>query len=242
MSPHRSQEFLASTGDMTGLLSLEEGTDHALQRVTDLASRVVPAADGVGITLVSWGQPGTTPGMRTAAYSNPWVKAVDLFQYETQQGPCIDAIVTDAVVNLRQLKDPRYPAFCARATEEGLGSVLAVPLAGDDRAVGAVNLYARAPDAFDEGAEALARNFAANAAITLVNIELYEGSRKLNDQLSEAMNSRAVIEQAKGILMGREHCDADKAFAHLKAMSQAQNVKVHELATSIVGQGGIGPT
>lgn len=237
MSPHRNQEFLASTGDMTGLLSLEEGTDHALQRVTDLAGSVVVPADGVGITLVSWGPPGTTPRMRTAAHSNPWVKAIDLFQYETQQGPCIEAIMTDAVVNLRQMKDVRYPAFSARAAQEGLGSVLAIPLAGNDKAVGALNLYARTSDAFDEDTQTVARNFAANAAIALVNIELYEGSRKLNDQLSEAMNSRAVIEQAKGILMDREHCDADQAFAQLKSMSQTQNVKVRELAISIVGGG-----
>lgn len=238
MSQHRSQEFLASTGDLTGLLSLEEGTNEALKRVTDLAASLVGAADGVGITLVTWGLPGTTPTMRTAAHSNPWVQRVDTGQYATGEGPCIDAIVRGVVVNMRRLDDPRYPQFCARAAHEELGSVLAIPLAVNDRAVGALNLYARTADAFDEASQDLACNFAAQAAIALVNIELYDGATKLNDQLNEAMDSRAIIEQAKGILMGREHCTADHAFGLLKAMSQEQNIKVRELATMMVGEGG----
>ena len=238
MSQHRSQEFLASTGDLTGLLSLEEGTNEALKRVTDLAASLVGTADGVGITLVTWGLPGTTPAMRTAAHSNPWVQRVDADQYATGEGPCIDAIVRGTVVNMRLLDDARYPRFCARAAHEELGSVLAIPLAVNDRPVGALNLYAKAADAFDEASQDLACNFAVQAAIALVNIELYDGATKLNDQLNEAMNSRAIIEQAKGILMGRERCTAEHAFGLLKAMSQAKNIKVRELATMMVGEGG----
>lgn len=232
----RSQEYLASIGDLTGLLSLEEGTDRALQRVTNLASTVVAAADGVGITLVSWGAPGSIPSMRTAAYSDPWVDAIDVDQYETGEGPCIDAILMKDVVHLRAMDDSRYPKFSARATAGGLGSVLAVPLAVEDRALGALNLYARKVDAFDPLAEAVARSFAAQAAVALVNIELYEGARKLSDQLGEAMESRAAIEQAKGILMGREHCSADLAFGHLKVMSQEQNIKLSQIAMNIIGE------
>ena len=235
---HRSQEFLASTGDLTGLLSLEEGTNEALKRITDLAASLVGAADGVGITLVTWGPPRTTPSMRTAAHSNPWVERVDAGQYATGEGPCIDAIVRSSVVNMRRLDDPRYPQFCARAAHEELGSVLAIPLSVNDKAVGALNLYARTDDAFDDASQNLACNFAAQAAIALVNIELYEGATKLNDQLNAAMDSRAIIEQAKGILMGREHCNADQAFEQLKGMSQTQNIKVRDLATTMVGEGG----
>jgi GAF domain-containing protein len=176
--------------------------------------------------------------MRTAAHSSPWVELVDEDQYTTGEGPCIDAIHRATVISLKDLDDPRYPRFCTRAREEGLGSVLALPLTVNDRTVGALNLYSREPDAFDADAQDLARNFAAQAAIALVNIELYEGATKLNDQLNEAMDSRAVIEQAKGILMGREHCDADQAFELLKAMSQTENVKVREVATLLVGEGG----
>ena len=236
---HRSQEFLASTGDLTGLLSLEEGTERALQRVTDLAASVVEAADGVGITLVSWGRQGSIPSMRTAAYSDPWVDAIDVDQYGTGEGPCIDAILMRDVVHLRSMNDSRYPKFSARAIEEGLGSVLAVPLAIDERAMGALNLYARQADAFDPLAEAVARSFAAQAAVALINIELYEGSRKLSDQLGEAMESRAFIEQAKGILMGREHCSADLAFEQMKMMSQKQNLKVSQIAINIISEGAI---
>jgi transcriptional regulator with GAF, ATPase, and Fis domain len=154
--PTRSQEFLASTGDLTGLLSLEEGTNAALKRVTDLAAGLIEVADGVGITLL----PAGGPVMRTAAHSSPWVELVDEDQYTTGEGPCIDAIHRATVISLKDLDDPRYPRFCTRAREEGLGSVLALPLTVNDRTVGALNLYSREPDAFDADAQDLARNFA----------------------------------------------------------------------------------
>lgn len=239
MSPHRSDEFHASIDDMTGLLSLEESTEEALQRVADLASKAIPVADGVGITLVTWGPEGSIPGMRTAAHSVPWVMTIDVDQYETGEGPCIDSIVRGEIVNLRELDEGSYPKFCAKATQEGLGSVLAIPLKiNDNRAIGALNLYSRERSAFDDRDQTAAIDFAAHAAIALVNIELYEGARKLTHQLSDAMDSRAIIEQAKGILMGRDHCTADEAFKQLKDMSQSRNIKVRELATTMVGEGG----
>ena len=239
MSLHRSEEFQASTGDLTGLLSLEESTEEALQRVTDLAAKAIPVADGVGVTLVTWGAKGSIPAMRTAAHSNPWVVTVDVDQYQTGEGPCIDSIVRGEIVNLRELDEGSYPNFCAKASRVGLGSVLAIPLKiNDNRAVGALNLYARERNAFDERDQAAAIDFSAHAAIALVNIELYESARKLTHQLSDAMDSRAVIEQAKGILMGRDHCTADEAFKQLKDMSQSQNIKVRELATTMVGEEG----
>lgn len=233
MTPHRTQEFLASIGDLTGLLSLEEGTDQALQRVTDIASRLVLGADGVGITLVAWN--GTPhPKMRTAAYTDDWVKAVDLEQYGTSEGPCVDAIMRGEVVRMTTTEDTRYPNFSRGVVEMGLGSVLAAPLQVNNKAVGALNLYARRADAFDQAAEEVACNFAAHAAIALVNIELYEGARNLGKQLSDAMESRAVIEQAKGILMGRSAYSADEAFAELKTMSQNQNLKLAQVAVVLV--------
>lgn len=198
MQTHPSAEFLASTGDLTGLLSLEEGTDQALQRVTDLASDLVSSSDGVGITLVSWPASGDKPVFRTAAYSDLWVKTVDLHQYETHEGPCCDATMKCEVVNLSSLDDPRYPVFCARAKAEGLGSVLAAPLNINETAVGALNLYSRSVDAFHVAEEDITRNFAAQAAVGLVNIELYESARALTRQLGDAMESRALIGRQKG--------------------------------------------
>lgn len=231
---HPSQEFIASIGDITGLLSLEETTEQALQRVTDLAASVLTAADGVGITLVAWAPQSNRPEFRTAAYSAPWVRDVDLIQYETQEGPCVDATVTGTVVNFPDLDAVKYPRFSARASAEGLKSVLAASLNINDRAVGALNLYSRKPAAFDITTEETAVNFAAQAAVVLVNIELYEGARALSHQLGDAMESRAVIEQAKGVLMSRDRCSPDDAYAQLKNLSQAQNVKVQQIALTIV--------
>jgi GAF domain-containing protein len=232
-----SEEFRASISDLTGLLSLEEGIDRALQRVTEMASKIIPGVDGVGITLVLRGTLGAKPVMRTAAYSDPWVKTVDLDQYRTGEGPCMDAIIKSEVTHLRDLTDPRYAEFCALAFEEGLGSVLAVPLDVDGSAVGALNLYSRATGAFDESAQDIAVSFATQAAIALINIELYDGARALSRQLGDAMDSRAVIEQAKGMVMGRDGCTADEAFGKLKLISQESNTKLHEVAQALVTNG-----
>jgi GAF domain-containing protein len=202
-----------------------------------MASTFVPGADGVGVTLILTGTDGPKPILRTAAYSDPWVKVVDLVQYRTGQGPCIEAIVRCEVTNLPTLEDSSYPDFCALASKEGLGSVLAAPLEIEAKAVGALNLYSRSAHAFGPRSQDVASNFATQAAIALVNIELYEGARALSLQLGDAMESRAVIEQAKGILMGRDGCSADEAFTRLKLMSQETNIKLHDVAESLVANG-----
>jgi AmiR/NasT family two-component response regulator len=99
---------------------------------------------------------------------------------------------------------------------------------------GGLNLYARAAGAFNDDARGVASRFAAYAAAVVHNLHLYETARELAEHLDSAMRTRAVIEQAKGILMSQRRCDATEAFNLLAAASQQSNRKLRDIAQSVV--------
>jgi AmiR/NasT family two-component response regulator len=101
-------------------------------------------------------------------------------------------------------------------------------------AVGALNLYAHVPEGFGDDDESLGRDLAAAAAAVMVNVSAYWTAFDLSAQLQQALDSRAVIEQAKGVLMAQRHVDADQAFEILRAASQRYNRKLRDIASGIV--------
>jgi GAF domain-containing protein len=118
----------------------------------------------------------------------------------------------------------------------GLHSALSLPLLISDRAVGAINVYAHAKDAFDDHAEELGELFAAPAAVAVHNAQILAQARALAAQLQTALSSRPVIDQAIGILRGRTGASAEEAFAKLRAMSQADHVKLVDVAQRVVDE------
>jgi GAF domain-containing protein len=125
--------------------------------------------------------------------------------------------------------------FAKAAMARGVKSTLSLPLLAGGRAVGALNLYARVPNGFSAEDEAVGGDPAAAAAIVLVNAADYRAASELSERLTQAMQSRAVIEQAKGMLMSRSpHLDPDGAFDLLRRASQRENVKLREIAQRIV--------
>ena len=128
-----------------------------------------------------------------------------------------------------------YPDFARLAQERGVQSTLSLPLMAGGSGVGAMNLYAKTLKGFSEEDEALGCDLAAAAAIVLANATAYWDSRHLAEQLTEAMQSRAVIEQAKGMLMARSPgMTADEAFDVLRRASQRENVKLRDIAMRLV--------
>jgi GAF domain-containing protein len=111
---------------------------------------------------------------------------------------------------------------------------LSFPLAIDDRPLGAMNLYARTERAFADTDLETGALFASQAAIVLGNAQVYWDARDLSARLGEAMKSRAIIEQAKGMLMAAQHCDEDHAFDLLVRASQRENLKLRDIAARIV--------
>jgi transcriptional regulator with GAF, ATPase, and Fis domain len=130
----------------------------------------------------------------------------------------------------------RWPQWSRRAYEAGAHSSLAIGLPLQEGVSGALNIYGAHAHAFDPEAIALAQTFARYAAVALGNAHLYDSTATLAEHMRTAMTSRAVIEQAKGIIMGQQRCDADQAFAILTKVSQDSNRKLRDVAAALVAR------
>jgi GAF domain-containing protein len=200
-----------------------------LARVCEAALAGVAPAIYVGISMTVDGKLGTY------VFSHPEVIDIDYTQYETGEGPCVDAFRSGKVVVVESTRDPGpYPEFRAAADRYGIRTVLALPMTAEGSTIGALNLFARAERAFDEQAITDGSAFAQQAAFVLANSKAYWDARNLSENLTVAMTSRAEIEQAKGIIMTTMGVGADEAFETLRAQSQHENVKVRDIATEIV--------
>ena len=129
-----------------------------------------------------------------------------------------------------------WPRFGPRVGRLGIHSALSLPLLLDERSVGAINVYSRQKDAFDDRAAELGELFAAPAAVAAHNAQILAQAQELTVQLQAALSSRPVIDQAIGILRGRSGGSADEAFGKLRTISQADHVKLVDVAQRIVDE------
>lgn len=218
-----------SVADLSGLLLSEEDQETTLRRVGDLAVRSIAGCDAVGVTISNDGAPSTRAATGGLVYE------VDSFQNDIDEGPCLHAVRTRTVVEVPDMAtDDRWPRFSAHASERGLLSSLSLPLIVRGDALGALNLYAFRPESFDAADRQTGTMFAAQAAVAVANAQTYAASVKVARELREALESRAVIDQAMGILIGRNHFDADEAFTALRVRSQKENRKLRDVAGDIV--------
>ncbi len=207
-----------------------QSLESSLEWIATLAVVAIPGADGAGVTMLEAGH------SETVSASAPFVRQVDDIQYGISEGPCIIAASDGQTVVTGSLTtDPRWPRFGPRTRPLGVHSALSLPLVlPDGEVMGAVNVYARAHDAFAVEAADLGRVFAVAAAVVVNNARELMQARRLADQLRAAMASRATIDQAIGILMSRQGGSPDDALATLKRMSQNQNIKLAVVAAEIV--------
>ena len=207
----------------------ETDLDGIMRKVAELAKRTVTGVEEASVTLVRGRD------AHTAAHTGDLALILDEWQYRTGGGPCLDAAMTTSTVSVPALtEDHRWPEYTAHALANGVRSTLSVGLPVHEQVAGALNLYARHPAAFDDDAVVLAQSFAGYAAVALANAHLYDVSATLAQHLQAAMESRAVIEQAKGIVMAERHCTADEAFTILSKLSQDTNRKVRDVAAALV--------
>jgi GAF domain-containing protein len=213
-------------------VNLTDGTDleSLLDRVADLAVEQLEGCDMAGVTLMG------AEGPTTAVFTDPAAPEIDVAQYRSSHGPCLDAFRTGEILRIDDTTaDDRWPEFTAAALAHGVHSTLSLPLQVEDAPIGALNLYSRSVGNFED-TEQVAVVFVAHAASILANAQAYWAGRALTEQLEEALLSRPVIEQAKGILMKEHECDADQAFEILRRSSQTANRKLRDLAAEIVGE------
>lgn len=201
----------------------------ALAKVADLARCSIPGADDVSITLVGAG------GGHTAAFTGPRAMRIDEWQYQQGHGPCLAAAAANITVTVPDLAgESRWPDWADRAMGAGVHSCVSIGLPLRDSVSGAFNVYALKPHAFHDEAVILAQTFAGYAAVAMANACLYAGPATPVDHMAAAMNSRALIEQAKGVIMAERHCAADEAFAVLAKLSEYSHREIHDVAADLV--------
>ena len=207
----------------------ETDLSGVLSQVSELARRTIPGAEEVSVTLLK------QEGAHTAAFSGEMALRLDELQYEYEQGPCLEAAKEAAVVSVPDMSEEvRWPQWAAQAVQGGALSSLSIGFPIQETVLGALNIYGAKPGAFDDDAVTLAQTFAGYAAVALANAHLYDTTATLAAQMQSAMQSRAVIEQAKGIIMGERRCTPDEAFAVLAKVSQDSNRKLRDVAAALV--------
>ena len=218
-----------------GQMSLRElSMESLLQSMADLTKRVMPGDPEASVTLLINDQP------RTVVDTGPLALSLDEAQYRRGDGPCMHTARNDVLVEMGDTRvDTRWPDYGRHLAELGVLSVLAVPLVltGEEQVAGSLNIYARSPHAFDQASQAVASGLAPYAAVAAGTVQAYRKARETADNLQIALESRAVIEQAKGILIERHKLTPDQAFEALATVSMSRNVKVREIAEHLVRTG-----
>lgn len=205
--------------------------EDTLAQVVRLAVATIEGCDYAGIFLVEEGV------VTTPVHTDPIVAEVDALQHETGEGPCLDAIAQRVTFYADDLgDDPRWPNFGSEATARGMRSLLAVPLFANGT-LGALNLYASYPRAFGVVDRARGLLLAALAALAFSSAQSHEDEERRAANLHAALATREVIGQAQGILMERERIAAGPAFDILRRASQHLNLKLREVAQTLVETG-----
>jgi putative methionine-R-sulfoxide reductase with GAF domain len=203
-----------------------------LDRIAEITLEAMPSAAIVGMTMLGEDEQPTT-----AIYTNPDSPEIDAAQYREGKGPCLDAWRHRKVFRVGQVERcaSEYPGFAAACSDHGVQSTLSLPMISGEVAVGAMNLYAHVPDGFSHDDEVLGMDLAGGAGSVLSNVSAYWTAFDLSQNLNQAMKTRAVIEQAKGMIMARSPgLTADDAFDLLRKASQRENVKLRLIAQRIV--------
>jgi len=214
---------------MGAVLLSTETISTTVELVTALAAETIPGSHGAGVTLVD------QRGVRSIASSEPLVEQADALQYALDSGPCLTSWREEVVVRMDDVAaDGRWPEWAAAVADVGVRAMLSVPLLAAGTSIGAIKVYATEPEAFDARAEHVLQLFARQAAILLANAQTLADARRTNDQLTDALETRDVIGQAKGILLARGAADDESAFALLVTESQRTNTKLHEVARRLV--------
>jgi GAF domain-containing protein len=225
-----SNEMHADAIGLQNALLNTTNVDQFLHELAVLATRLV--ADGLGCAM-TLRQRGRLPV--TAACTDPLAAQADEVQFQTGDGPSLHALRRGERVHVRDMtRHDRWPRFCRQAVSLGVRSCLVVPLMRDGEPLGALALYARRPFAFGPDETRRADGFARHASGALTLALRMASCEDLNNQLRSSIASRTVIDQALGVIMATEHCPQEKAFALLRTVSQNTNVKLRDLAATIV--------
>jgi GAF domain-containing protein len=217
-------------GELHSLVLSVPGVETFLDEVAALAAAAFGDDVACGITARYDSQP------LTMAASDARAAIVDEEQYGGGVGPCLEAMRTGRVVEVSdQDADQRWGGYREAALAVGVRCSVSLPLVVEGQPVGALNLYDFSrPGAFDEAARQRAEVFAAQASTAFALALRFTDQAARSRQLVEALHARSMIDQAIGILMAQQSCDAPTAFALLRARSQSANRKLRLVASDVI--------
>jgi GAF domain-containing protein len=217
--------------ELSKIMLSEQQLSETLGRVAELAKQTITGAADVSVTLMEDSR------VSSVAFTGALAAQLDERQYESGFGPCMDAALSGATVTIEDTAaDPTYPDFGRAAARRGITHTMSIGLPVARQTIGALNIYGTTEGSFDAATQELATAFASYAAVAVANAGVYASTATLAANLQRALQSRAVIDQAKGILMGRHRITADAAFDLLSAQSQTTNRKLREIAGDLVAE------
>jgi GAF domain-containing protein len=224
-----AMDLAAALGELAGLMLATPRMSDLLDDLARLAAGVLTPPASCGITL------SQDHAALTVASSDALAAQLDEVQYGQGEGPCLETLRTGHTVTVVDTAtEHRWGPYPAHALGYGVRSSLSLPLTVNGDTRGALNLYATTTQAFGPEQRERAQIFAVQASTALTLAHRQAQQIQLTDQLREALATRAVIDQALGILMARQNCGPDTAFAILRTTSQNQNRKLRDVAAEIV--------
>jgi hypothetical protein len=221
--------------DIAAQLYDADSFDDVLLRIAEAAVSTIAGCRMASVTLLE------QSGYRTAASTDPAATAVDQAQYQSHEGPCLDAVEA-SMVYAQSFPDERWPSLASRPTDSGVQSALSYRLAAAssgtaDSGGGSLNSYGVIPCAFNDTAQEIGLILAAHASVAARAVDERSALQSLGRDLEQALLSRDVIGQAKGILMERRKITPEDAFDLLRRSSQHLNVKLREVARGLAETG-----
>jgi len=204
-----------------------------IEVLTMLCNRCVETidADAAGVMLAS-----PSGELQYVASSSESMRILELYQIQADEGPCVECFNTGEAIIDRLLVDAKeqWPHFSPRAIELGFNSVYCLPMRLRGRVIGALNLFRIDADPLDENDVVVAQGLSGVATIAILQHQTSLDAKVLNSQLSKALDSRIIIEQAKGMISQATNCDVDQAFNGLRTHARNHNAKLTMVANAVV--------
>lgn len=202
--------------------------------LTRLVDRCVEVLDveAAGIMLAAPNSP-----LRVMASSSAAMRVLELFEIQAQEGPCLDCHRTGLPIVNQDLgaADGRWPRFAAEAVAAGFQSAHALPLRLRRSVIGALNLFRSGPGEMGAADIEVAQAFADAATIAILQHRAANEAQVINEQLTYALNSRVVIEQAKGMVAERLNLDMERSFNALRSHARNHNLRLADVANGVIG-------
>ena len=224
-----TREFADRVADVAQLLEGDEIPDEALDRLTALAAGLVPGGTAAAVTIAM------ASGALTFAASDQRLEELHRLQVDGEDGPVVETLRHNEPRRAdNTTAECRWPAFCRAAAAAGFASCLVLPLRTDRQPAGAVALYGQQPNVFRGATHDIALLVAAQGGTAVHNAALYGTCRRMVESLHAGLESRAVIEQAKGVLHAELGVSPEEAFRLLSRYSQNTNQRVRKISAGLV--------